>query len=274
LSEIVEVRPGETVSRDFRLSVSPVALDEFVVTATGMQRRRELGNAAVTIQAEQEMARVAPANFSELLQGRAAGVTVLRNSGTLGAASTVKVRGNSSISMDNTPLVYVDGARISNDVLGGPDVHGQTTSRLDDLTVEDIESIEIVKGPSAATLYGTEAAAGVIRITTKRGRPGTAEWTLRSGVGANWDDTDWPASVWNPRAFFGEAFDVANFFPPGVFPPGTLISVIPDTLYTMSLLGGRTGATDFGTPWRTGLEQTHGVSLRGGGRPGGVLPVQ
>ena len=163
---------------DFSLLVSAVALDELLVTATGLQRRRELGNAAVAIQVDDELERAAPVNLTSLLQGRATGVQILQSSGTVGAASTIKIRGNGTISLSNTPLIYIDGARVSNSVQSGPGVGGQTTSRLNDLTLEDIESVEIVKGPSAATLYGAEAAAGVIRITTKRGRSGITEWTV------------------------------------------------------------------------------------------------
>ena len=261
----LQVVAGQTSTVDFSLLVSAVALDELLVTATGLQRRRELGNAAVAIRVDDELERAAPVNLTGLLQGRATGVQVLQSSGTVGAASTIKIRGNGTISLSNTPLIYIDGSRVSNNVQSGPGVGGQTTSRLNDLTLEDIESVEIVKGPSAATLYGAEAAAGVIRITTKRGRSGINEWTFRSEWGANWDDTDWPATVWNPRSFFDERLDVSELFVPGAIPPGRHFAAIPDTLYTMNLLGdGVGGGTFYGTPWRTGVEQTYGASLRGG----------
>ena len=263
----LQVAAAQISMVDFSLLVSAVALDELLVTATGLQRRRELGNAAVAIQVDEELERAAPVNLTGLLQGRATGVQVLQSSGTVGAASTIKIRGNGTISLSNTPLIYIDGARVSNSVQSGPGVGGQTTSRLNDLTLEDIESVEIVKGPSAATLYGAEAAAGVIRITTKRGRSGITEWTVRSEWGANWDDTDWPATVWNPRSFFDVLQDVSELFAPGdsPVPPGTNFATIPDTLYTMNLLGdGVGGDTSYGTPWRTGVEQIYGISLRGG----------
>ena len=261
----LQVAAGQTSTLDFSLLVSAVALDELLVTATGLQRRRELRNAAVAIRVDEELERAAPANLTALLQGRVTGVQVLQSSGTVGAASTIKIRGNGTLSLSNTPLIYIDGSRVSNNVQSGPGVGGQTTSRLNDLALEDIASVEIVKGPSAATLYGAEAAAGVIRITTKRGRSGIAEWTFRSELGANWDGTDWPATVWNPRSFFDPLQDVSELFAPGVIPPGTNLATIPDTLYTMNLLGdGVGGDTSYGTPWRTGVEQTYGASLRGG----------
>jgi TonB-linked SusC/RagA family outer membrane protein len=258
--QTVLVPAGQTITVDFDLQVSAIPLDGLVVTAAGTQRRRELGNAASSIQVTDELERAAPADLSALLQGRATGVQVLTSSGSVGTASSIRIRGNGSIAMGDAPLVYVDGARVSNDMASGPAVGGQGTSRLDDFNIDDIESIEIVKGPSAATLYGVEAAGGVIRITTKRGRAGTRQWTFRSEWGASWDDTEWPNTVWNPRSFFGELVDVGELFP-GSVPPGSFFATIPDTLYTVNLLAGE---PNYAAPWRTAYQQTHGLSLRGG----------
>ena len=127
-----------------------------------------------------EIVEVAPVNnIADLIQGRSAGVQVLNSAGTSGVGSRIRIRGSSSISLSNDPLVYVDGIRVDSGSRGGGIyTGGQESSRLDDFNPEDIESIEIVKGPSAATLYGTEAANGVIRITTKRGRPGETHWNV------------------------------------------------------------------------------------------------
>jgi len=237
----VAIRAGETTVLNVEMGVSAISLEGLVVTAAGEQRRRELGNSAAQLSAPQLLESTIPTNLTGLLQGQAPGVTVQLASGTTGGSSTIRIRGNSSISLNNTPLIYIDGARVSNNVASGPGVGGQTTSRLNDLNPNEIESIEIVKGPSAATLYGTEASAGVIRITTRRGRSGTAEWTFRSEMGQIEDVTPWPSSAVNLRAFFGNA--------------------VRDTVYTMNLL--KQDGTDL-SPWRKGLEQTHGLSLRGG----------
>ena len=259
------VAPGEVVTSDFGLAVSAVVLDEMVVTVTGLQRRRELGNAASIISATEEMGKAAPTTLASLLQGRAAGVQVLQSSGTVGGSASIKVRGSNSINLDDTPLIYIDGSRVSNDVRSGPGVGGQNTSRLNDINLDDIESIEIVKGPSAATLYGTEAAAGVIRITTKKGRAGTTQWTLRSELSANWNATDWPSTAWNPRSFYGESIDVSELLPLGTLPEGQYFAQITDTLYSLNLLGdGTAGDSVYGTPWRTGIEQAQGLSVRRG----------
>ncbi len=171
------VAAGESAEVNFDLAQSALALDEIVVTATGQQRKRELGNAVGDIDAA-EIREVAPVNnISDLLQGRSAGVQVFNSAGTSGVGSRIRIRGSSSISLSNDPLIYVDGIRVDSRQ-SGLGAGGQEASRLDDFNPEDIESIEIVKGPSAATLYGTEAANGVIRITTKRGVPGTTRWNI------------------------------------------------------------------------------------------------
>lgn len=185
------VEPGGTAEVDFQLSQSALQLEAVVVTTTGEQRKRELGNAVGTIQAD-EIVNVAPVNnMADLLQGRTAGVQVFNSAGTSGAGSRIRIRGSSSISLANDPLIYVDGIRVDSrqsDLGAG----GQASSRFDDFNPEDIESIEIIKGPAAATLYGTEAANGVIRITTKRGRPGETQWNIWTEGGIVTEPNDYP----------------------------------------------------------------------------------
>ncbi len=188
----IEVVTGATVTSDFRLSPSAVALDAVLVTVTGERRRRELGNAVATIEADKVLD-VAPVHsMSDLLQGRTGGVQLMRSSGATGMGSRVRIRGASSISLSNEPLVYVDGVRAETSSAFTVWAGGQSPSRLDDLNPEDVESIEIVKGPAAATLYGTEAANGVIRITTRRGRPGAPRWSAWSEVGVVQDPNSYP----------------------------------------------------------------------------------
>ena len=130
------------------------------------------------------MAEEAPiTEFGNLLSGRAAGVQVLKSSGATGTGTKIRIRGSNSVSLSNEPLYYVDGVRIdaTADWLSRTTSAGSRTSRINDLNPDDIENIEIVKGPSAATLYGIQAANGVVLITTKRGvaaRPaGTCSWS-------------------------------------------------------------------------------------------------
>ncbi|MXV96475.1 MAG: TonB-dependent receptor plug domain-containing protein [Gemmatimonadetes bacterium] len=185
------VADGGTAELDFELAASALALDELVVTATGQQRKRELGNAVGDIDVS-EVRDVAPINnISDLLQGRSAGVQVFNSAGTSGVGSRIRIRGSSSISLSNEPLIYVDGIRVDNR-MSGLGAGGQEASRLDDFNPDDIESIEIVKGPSAATLYGTEAANGVIRITTRRGLPGATRWNIWTEGGVIQEPNTYP----------------------------------------------------------------------------------
>ncbi len=191
-AKTIEVEAEGTVIADFQLAPSVIALDAVVVTVTGERRKRELGTAIATIDAAGVLD-VAPVHkMSDLLQGRSAGVQVLSSTGAPGLGSRIRIRGSGSISLSNEPLIYIDGIRADNAPSLTVWAGGQRPSRFDDLNPEDIESIEIVKGPAAATLYGTDAANGVIRITTKRGRPGPTRWNAWTEVGLVQDRADYP----------------------------------------------------------------------------------
>ena len=207
LSQPVSVSGGETAVVDFALSEAAVPLEAVVVTATGAEQlRRELGHSVATIDATKTVEEAAPTNLADLLNARAPGVQVLPSGGTTGTGSRVRIRGSSSLSLTNEPIIVVDGIRVENGATGQTatsiGVGGQTPSRLNDLSPEDIESIEVVKGPSAAALYGTDAANGVIQIRTKQGRPGPTRWNAFIEGGPLKDITTWPATThrWTTRA--------------------------------------------------------------------------
>jgi len=191
----VTVLAGETTVRDFELQLTALSMDEIVVTATGEQRRREIGNAIAKIETSM-LAEVAPVtSFQELLQGRASGVSVIPSDGTVGTGARIRIRGISSATLSPDPLVYVDGIRVNSGSpsLGGDQyIGGGEPSFFNDLNPEEIESIEIVKGPSAATLYGTQAANGVIWITTKRGTEGPPRWNIWVEQGLSQDQAEYP----------------------------------------------------------------------------------
>jgi TonB-linked SusC/RagA family outer membrane protein len=171
------VAPGEAVTMDFALTLAPVQLDEIVTTATGQQSRLEIGNSVATIAASQVAEEAPITEFGDLISGRAAGVQVLKSSGATGTGTKIRIRGSNSVSLSNEPLYYIDGVRMDATPDGyAYNIGGQSTSRINDLNPDDIENIEIVKGPSAATLYGIQAANGVVLITTRRGAAGKARW--------------------------------------------------------------------------------------------------
>jgi TonB-linked SusC/RagA family outer membrane protein len=182
----LEVRAGDSNVR-VTLSQAAISIDEIVVTGTiGAQARREIGNTVTSIQAEDiaQIARIP--DVSSYIVGRSPGVEVRATSSQVGAGPQVRIRGVSSFSLSTQPLIYIDGVRVDNTINSGIAVQGfggAIFSRLNDINPEEIESIEIIKGPAAATLYGTEASNGVIQIITKRGRAGTPEWSVSTRQG-------------------------------------------------------------------------------------------
>ena len=194
VTQVVTVDPATPVTSDFSLALAPYSLDEFIVTATGEQSKREVGNAVSTVDVS-ELARTSPvSNMGDLLAARAPGVSVLPGQIT-GAGSRVRIRGNSSISLSNNPIYVVDGVRVWSDVNSSSiGIGGSTPSRVNDLNPDDIESIDVVRGPSAATLYGTDAANGVIVIKTKRGKAGKPVWNAYVEQGFIEDNNDYPTA--------------------------------------------------------------------------------
>ena len=195
----VSVTAGGSAVANLALAVTAVELDQIVVTATGeTQRKRETGNTVAVVQPTTERLAVAP-TVAELLQAQAAGVYVNQSGGTQGTASRIRIRGANSVSLTNEPLVLIDGVRTNNDIGGRTGdgtigVGGQQSSRLNDLNPEDIESVEVLKGPAASAMYGTAASNGVVQIRTKRGRAGKPKWNVFAQTGQQKDTYDYPAN--------------------------------------------------------------------------------
>jgi TonB-linked SusC/RagA family outer membrane protein len=187
--ERVTARAGDA-NVGIALAASPTSLEAVVVTGTvGAAERRAIGNSVATISAR-ELTETAPiVSMQSLINARAPGVVVMPTSGMVGTGSQIRIRGTSSFSLGNNPLIYVDGVRVNNAVATGPQNQAfgsSSISRLNDINPLDIETIEVLKGPSAATLYGTEASNGVINIITKRGAAGAARWNATLRQGANY----------------------------------------------------------------------------------------
>jgi TonB-dependent SusC/RagA subfamily outer membrane receptor len=186
----VVVADGAVAAADFRLTPSAVSLDQVVVTGTaGSARKREVGNSIgqVSVASLPEV----PTNVSNLLAGRVAGVNISGGLGNAGSGSAIRLRGATSMALSNQPLIYVDGVRTRSDeyprngIFQGATQRGANAygSPLNDINPDDIERIEVVKGAAATTLFGTDAAAGVIQIFTKRGSQGAPKWTTQLNSG-------------------------------------------------------------------------------------------
>jgi TonB-dependent SusC/RagA subfamily outer membrane receptor len=170
------------------LSETAVKLDEIVTTGTpGEVQQRSLGNAVSTIDAAPALQQSGSPDLGNLIQGRAADVAVVPGTGLVGAGPAIDIRGVNTVSLSSQPLVYIDGVRVANDAGSGPLIQGgNVTSRLNDIDPESIESIQIIKGPAAATIYGTEASNGVIQIITKKGVAGKPTFDVQTRQGAQW----------------------------------------------------------------------------------------
>ncbi|MGI8510671.1 MAG: TonB-dependent receptor plug domain-containing protein, partial [Gemmatimonadaceae bacterium] len=169
---------GQTLTENFNLSTAAADLDAMVITGTaGEVSKRTVGNAITKLDVGEITSKSSVLDVAEVLQAKSPGVQILPNSGTPGTAADIRIRGAGSF-IGNAPVFYVDGVRYSSASLGNFGASGaglssystQVTSALSTLSPDDIESIEIIKGPAASTLYGADAAGGVIQIITKKGR--------------------------------------------------------------------------------------------------------
>ncbi len=187
----VTLQGRASVSETFELEKRVLGLDAVVVTGTaGATQVREVGHT---------VAEIRPANLPEpilsmdhLLAGKVPGLQVIPGTGLAGSGAKIRLRGSSSVSLSNQPLVYVDGVRIRSDAYpkNAPfndrlRSNNDTPSPIDDIDPADVERVEIVKGPAATTLYGTEAAPGVIQIFTKRGTAGRTIWNYQLDLGTS-----------------------------------------------------------------------------------------
>lgn len=194
IDQEITVAAGETAAADFQMQQQALGLDEIVVTgAAGAARRREIGNSITQLNVADVPDR--PTQVSDLLQGSAPGIELTGGGGQLGQGKQIRLRGNSSVSMTNQPIIYVDGVRMMDgafprvrSIAVSPQGRGAqiTASPLDNINPNDIERIEVIKGSAATTLYGTEASAGVIQIFTKRGSSGAPVWTVETQQGTGW----------------------------------------------------------------------------------------
>lgn len=167
------VYTGQT-SLTVQLKEDALALDEVVVTALGMKRdKKALGYAMQELKGDDLLSSREP-NIANSLSGKVSGLQIVRSSNGVGGSSKIVLRGNNSLTGSNQPLIVVDGTPMDNFTGGVDDVYGNSGTDmgngLSDINPEDIESMTVLKGASAAALYGSRAGNGVILITTKSGK--------------------------------------------------------------------------------------------------------
>jgi len=260
----IAVTAGAGSTLDFVLSQAVVQLQEIVTTATGEQRRVELGNAVTTLGDVNKKVETTPINsVADLMVGKAPGVIVLPAAMT-GAAPTVRLRGLRSLAtagsgVSNDPIYVVDGVRYASGNVS-LSTGGTTASLLNDLNPAEIEDIEIVKGPSAATLYGTDAANGVVVVTTKRGRAGSTRWNWYGEGGAVQDRNDYPMNyaTWgHTAAGVAKRCTLITISQATCNPTGS--SPAYDSITSFDVL--RNSAT---TPMHVGHRDQYGLNVSGG----------
>jgi TonB-linked SusC/RagA family outer membrane protein len=167
-----EIKVGNRKVIDIALSPSTSMLNEVVVTALGIKREeKSLGYSVAKVDGK-EMNRVAQENVLNALSGKMAGVTISSTGGT-GSSVSVVIRGAKSLSSDNQPVFVIDGVPIANTLNNisqvGNDNRADFGNSISGLNPDDIENVSVLKGPSAAALYGSRAGNGVVLITTKSG---------------------------------------------------------------------------------------------------------
>ncbi len=192
-----KVKVGEKGRVMLRVAMvqSVSTLSEVVTTVTGSQRKIEVGNDITTLDVPEIMKQAPITSVTDLLEARVPGLTVMRSSGVPGASSRIRLRGTGGGLLSgvpgaptNDPIVIVDGIRIYAGQSGVDDQklgNGKypTPSPIDQIDPNSIEKIEVLKGPSASAMYGSDAGDGVIVITTKKGRPGVTRWEMAATGG-------------------------------------------------------------------------------------------
>ena len=151
------------------------SLNEVVVVGYGKMKRSDLTGSIATV-SDKAISQSVTTSIEQVLQGRAAGVQVSQNSGAPGAASSIRIRGISSLSASNEPIFVIDGVIISNE-------SGSNDNPLAGINPADIVSMDILKDASATAIYGSRAANGVIMVTTKRGKKGDLSLSYDSYLG-------------------------------------------------------------------------------------------
>jgi TonB-linked SusC/RagA family outer membrane protein len=214
--EVTVYEAGETIrvllGEDINL------LEEVVVTGLATRTKRaNLANDVTSISSKELVGTITPETVDNALYGRVPGASVRTNSGAPGGGISIQLRGINSLQGASQPLYIIDGVYLNNDVLrtgrstltsAGSQNEDDAANRLADLNPDDIETIEVLKGPSASAIYGTRANAGVIIITTKKGREGKTQVRFTQEIGYAELSKHLGAATWDEdkiRLFFPEA---------------------------------------------------------------------
>lgn len=174
-----EMVVGSRTTIDFQMVPDIKSLNEVVVVGYGTQKRPELSTSVATVSSK-ELSKQTVAGFDQALQGQAAGVQVTSPTGAPGSGINIRIRGNNSISLSNSPLYVIDGVPVLPNYESEVSIGNQRPNPLNTLNPNDIESIDVLKDGASAAIYGSRAANGVVVITTKRGKAGKPQVTFNT----------------------------------------------------------------------------------------------
>ena len=181
-------------------------LDEVIVNALGLEKKKDNDLSSSSIVKVDEIQRSGEAGVLQALSGKTSGINITRSAGDPGAGAYIQIRGQNTILGDSSPLIVLDGAIISNSSFGSSTAGVVQQSRLNDINQEDIESISVLKGASAAAVYGTGAANGVIVIKTKRatrGQRSGKQWKFDLKTSISLDEVN---REWEKQGVYGQGF--------------------------------------------------------------------
>jgi TonB-linked SusC/RagA family outer membrane protein len=256
--ETSEEKIGSRQSVNVALSASNKVLNEVIVTGYGELKRKDVTSSVTAVSGALINDRPST-SFDQALTGRAAGVSISTGSGVLGDAVNIRIRGVNSISNSSQPLIIVDGIPMNTNTNLNVFNSGNGTryNPLADINPNDIETVDVLKDAAATALYGSRASAGVIIITTKRGKNGTISVNYNGYVG-------WSKAAKLPKLLNGDDFNTiqneksTNATPTGVTP----VKIAND----IDLNGdGKPDRTDWlKEVFQTGIIQSHQLSLSGG----------
>ncbi len=228
------------------LSEDSHVLNEVVAVGYGTMKRSDITGSVVSVTAE-DMQQTSAATMDQMLQGRAAGLQLMGNSGAAGASTSIQIRGINSLSSTNEPIYVIDGAIVrsesTSDIYSNP---------LADLNPNDVESIEVLKDASATAIYGSQAANGVIIVNMKKGKEGAPKINFKAQVG--WESLPKKLDVMNLKEYFTWARDCREI-------SGKDLS---NFLAHPENYGEGTDWQD--ALFRSGVKQEYNLSVRGGSK--------
>ena len=240
-----EIRVGNQRKINVTLNEDSQLLGEVVVVGYGTMKRKDLTGAITSVNSD-AIAKSLPTSIDQVLQGRAAGVQVVQNSGMPGATTSIRIRGTNSLSSSNEPIYVIDGV-----VIDGGGINGSAnTNALASINPADIVSLDILKDVSATAIYGSRGSNGVIIITTKRGQKGEAKIDYSGYMG--WQQLPKKLDVLNLRQYAANRNTLAEH---------NLVNA-NNNFVRPDLLGE---GTDWqGELFRTAMMQNHNLTISGG----------